>query len=491
MRSPRSRSRLERVGTLGCMNRRRRRTKILATMGPSTEDQGVLEAMMEAGVDAVRINCSFGDAESWIAQARAARAAAGRLGRPIAVLMDLQGPKIRLGAGVARRLVDTGHEVYFGASPCSEDTIEVIWPEFMDALVPGVSEIAIGDGMPRFNVLEITGTGRRRRARCVCTKPGEIIARRGVSVTHASAQAPALTKKDLEDLELACELEADLIALSFVRTAEDVRALRTELTRLGCSARVMAKIEKVEACDHIAEIAEEADALMVARGDLGVEAGVAAVPLLQKRIIREGCLRGKLVVTATQMLDSMTQRPEPTRAEATDVANAIIDGSSAVMLSGETAAGLHPVAAVAAMAEIAQAAESAEVLGVFPELDRDDAAAVMKAACLLGADIGTSAYVVPTQSGGSVRALAKFRPRAPIVALCHEEQVARQLALEWGVIPRFFPSAPPLKMVPLALASAIELLALPDGSPVVVTCGPVEAKPGATNLIVVRHIGAD
>lgn len=471
------------------MNERRRRTKILATLGPATDSREVLEQMMAAGVDAVRINCSFGDPDDWIRQANAARAAAGRLGRPIAVLLDLQGPKIRLAPQVEPRTVAIGEQVIFTdeANAGARGDVIVQWPDFIGALTPGVSEIAVGDGLPRFQVEEVD----QGRARCVCVKAGEIVPRRGVAVTHAQTTTPALTPKDLADLDLACRIEADFVALSFVRSAEDVRALRAELAVRGCEARVMAKIEKVEACGHLAEIAEEADALMVARGDLGVEAGVAEVPLLQKQVIREGAVKGKLVVTATQMLDSMIERPEPTRAEATDVANAIIDGSSAVMLSGETAYGSHPVAAVAAMADIARATEGADIFRTPAGGRQDDAEAVMKAAYLLGADIDAGAYVVPTETGGSARAIAKFRPRAPIVALCHSEPVARQLALEWGVMPRFFPAGPILKRIPLAIAHAIELAHLPEGCPVVVTCGPVEAKPGTTNLIVVRHVGSD
>lgn len=472
------------------MNRRRRRTKIIATLGPATDSREVLESMMEAGLDAVRINCSFGEHSDWLRQARAARTAAGRLGRPIAVLMDLQGPKIRLAGNLAQQEVSVGEHRTFtqlGHTAAREDAVAVVWDDFLAALTPGRSEIAIGDGLPRFTVESVTPD----RAECVCVKAGTIAPRRGLAVTHAARRAPALTAKDLEDLDLACELEADFVALSFVRSAEDVRQLRTELDARGCAARVMAKIEKAEACDDLEGIADEADALMVARGDLGVEAGVAEVPLLQKRVIREGALRGKLVVTATQMLDSMTERPEPTRAEATNVANAVIDGTGALMLSAETASGAHPVEAVEAMAEIARAAEGAEVFRTPASLRQRDAAAVMKAAYLLGADIDAGAYVIPTETGGSARAIAKFRPRAPIIALCHSEQVARQLALEWGVIPRFFPAGPMLKRIPLAIASALELVHLPEGMPVVVTCGPAEAKPGTTNLIVVRHVGAD
>ena len=299
--------------------------------------------------------------------------------------------------------------------------------------------------------------------RAACAAAGSVRAR-------AVSSRAALTDKDLADLDVAAEIGADFVALSFVRSAADVAALRTELQQRGSRARIIAKIEKLEAVENLAEIVAASDGVMVARGDLGVEAGVEDVPLLQKRIIRRATAGGKLVVTATQMLESMLSAAEPTRAEASDVANAVLDGTSALMLSGETAIGSHPIQAVQAMAAIAQRAQEAQSYALdIPTVEQDNAEAVLRSAAHLAQQIDAAALVIPTTTGGSARAAAKCRTPRPILALARDEVVARQLALEWGVVPA----------------------TLEPGAHVVVTYGQSGRVTGGPDPIVQRQVGAE
>jgi pyruvate kinase len=461
-----------------------RRTKILATLGPATDAPGVLDDLLAAGVDCVRLNCSHGTADELRGRAGDARAAAARAGRSLGVLLDLQGPKLRLGADTASRVIGAGEELTIGCTGAGAD-LSVDFTEFLE-LVTERSEVVIGDGLPRFTVIGIEGAIVRLRA----ARGGALGPRKGVNVTYAHPRLPAITAKDIADLELAAELEADFVALSFVRGAADVEDLRDRLVAHGSRARTIAKIEKIEAYAHLDEILAVASGIMVARGDYGVEAGVAAVPLMQKDTIYRATQLGKTVITATQMLESMIHAPEPTRAEATDVANAVIDGTSAVMLSAETGVGEYPVEAVLAMSEIAHAAEWApEILGRARGGLGSPAEKVLHAAEQLGCDLGVAAIVIPTATGGGVRAVTKYRPDRPVVALCHDPVVANQLTLEWGVV-----------VIPLAIAESVEELVenslaaardgagIASGEQVVITAGIRTGTPGATSLIMVREI---
>jgi pyruvate kinase len=293
------------------------------------------------------------------------------------------------------------------------------------------------------------------------------------------------------DLALAADVGADFVALSFVRSAADLEDLRVRLRGLSCPARTVAKIEKIEAYEQLDEILEAADGVMVARGDYGVEAGVARVPLMQKDTIHRATQVGKVVITATQMLESMIHAPEPTRAEATDVANAVIDGTSAGMLSAETGIGEHPVDAVRAMAEIAQAAEETPVIhgrarGVHPQTP---AAAVLYAAVQLAAELDAAALVIPTETGGAPRACAKYRTDRPIIALSHDPVVTNQLMLEWGVYPMTMTLSQSVdQLVEASLVAARDFGGIPSGARVVLTSGRQTGIPGATSLIMVREI---
>ncbi len=463
-----------------------RRTKIVATLGPATDGPGQLDALIAAGTDCARLNCSHGTGDDLRRRAGEVRAAARRAGRPVGLLFDLQGPKLRLAGATRARTVHAGETVVFTSAPEPvDDRVIVNFPDF-PRLVTDRSELVIGDGVPRFSV-DSTGPGEVV-ARAVST--GELAPRKGINVTYARPELPAITDKDLEDLALAAELGADFVALSFVRSAADIEQLRARLGELGWHGRTIAKIEKVEGYEHLDEIIAIADGVMVARGDFGVEAGVARVPLMQKDTIFRATQAGKLVITATQMLESMIHAPEPTRAEATDVANAVIDGSSAVMLSAETSVGDYPVEAVRWMSQLAEAAEEAPVIhGRAKTWPDTAAAAVMHAAVELAEEVDAVALIVPTSLGGSPRACAKYRRRRAIIALADNEDVANQLSLEWGVFPHKIVGTGSVdELIDSALVTAKEFAGLPSGARVVITAGRQTGAPGATNVITVREI---
>ena len=464
-----------------------RRTKIVATLGPSTDDPAVLDRLVAAGMDCARVNCSHGSAEELLARADAVRGAAALSGRSLGLLFDLQGPKLRLSAETAPRVVETGDVLTFTGGEVVEGDgrVAVDFPGFT-RLCTEHSEIVIGDGVPR---LAVAGVGAAE-VRASVVYPGALAPRKGVNVTYARPELPAITEKDLADLEVAAQARADFVALSFVRSAADIELLRASMRDVGCRARVIAKIEKVEAYEDLDDIIAVSDGVMVARGDYGVEAGVARVPLMQKDTIARATQQGKLVITATQMLESMIQAAEPTRAEVADVANAVIDGTSAVMLSAETSVGRYPVEAVRTMAEIAVAAEEApEIHGRAHGIVHDTpAAAIMHAAVELAEEVDAAAIVVPTSTGGAPRACAKYRPRRPLIALVHQEGVAEQLALEWGVY------ATPMEhsdsvddLIDAALVGARDFAALAPGARVVITAGRA-GMAGGTNLIMVREL---
>ncbi len=463
-----------------------RRTKVVATLGPSTDGPGVLEELVAAGLDVARINCSHGEPEDIRARAGRVREVALSAGRPVALLLDLQGPKLRLDASTPTRELVVGERLTLsGHGPAD---LQVGFPGFC-ALVTQRSELVVGDGVPRLRVLEVS----EDLVSAEVVVPGPVAPRRGINVTHARPDLPALTEKDLADLALSVELDADFVALSFVRSRADVELLRSALGIRGSRARTVAKIEKVEAFEELDGILEVADAVMVARGDLGIEVGAAAVPLLQKAIIARANQAGRLVITATQMLESMLTSPEPTRAEATDVVNAVIDGTSAVMLSGETSIGAHPLSAVRLMAELATAGEQApEIHGRARDHGVDATGpAVLVAAVQLAERLQAAAIVVPTQSGAAARECAKYRPRQQIIALAHDPRVVRHLALEWGVLPLQFDASTTVdEMIDRALATVRDEAGLPVGALVVLTAGRRTGTPGATNLLMVREIPA-
>jgi len=460
-----------------------RRTKIVATIGPATSTFESIAALMEAGMDAARLNMSHGVREDHAERARLVREAETAAGRPIALIADLQGPKLRVGELSAPVRLERGSEVVIAGEDAAKEGDLPISPNVLGSVLQPGHDVLIDDGLVRLRVRKV----ERGRAMCEVVTGGEVSSHKGVNLPGVSLPIPSLTGKDIADLDFALELGVDFVALSFVRSASDVRALRTLVEAKGSEAHVIAKIEKAEAITVLDEILAEAHVVMVARGDLGVEIGAAEVPLLQKRIIARSLERGKPVITATQMLESMIHQPEPTRAEASDVANAILDGTSAVMLSGETAVGEYPIESVSVMDRIARAVEPS--LGYRHEIPSAEdeptiGQAMSNAACDVAEALSAKAILVPTFTGRTASAVARLRPRRPIVAITHQLDSLRHMALEWGVTPLEIPETDDVEdLWRRALSAARECGLVSEGDRVVITAGTAVNIPGSTNVI--------
>jgi pyruvate kinase len=473
----------ESVATLAAVSPDPRRTKIVATIGPASSSHEVVTELAKAGVDAFRLNFSHGTHEQHANAAQTVRAVQSELQKALALIADLQGPKLRIGALDAPRVLVKGDEVVVVGEQAARDGELPLAPDVIgEVLMPG-HDVLIDDGLVRLAVEEVSDG----RARCRVVVGGEVKTHKGVNLPGVPVPIPSLTKKDLEDLSFALGLGVDYVALSFVRAAADVRDLQAIIRQHGSPARVIAKIEKAEAVDVLDDVLAEADAVMVARGDLGVEMGAATVPLLQKRIILRCLEVGKPVITATQMLESMIEHAEPTRAEASDVANAILDGTSAVMLSAETATGLYPVHAVETMDQIARAVEpSMDYRHQMPEADDGPTVgrAMSNAACDLAEALRARAILVPTFTGRTASAVSRLRPRRPIVGLSHHRTALQQMALEWGVTPVLMPETENVEdLWSRSLEAARKSGAVDPGDRVVLTAGTAVNLPGSTNVI--------
>jgi pyruvate kinase len=415
-----------------------RRTKIVATIGPSSQDSTTLERLIVAGVNVVRLNFYHGTHEGHGAVIERVREISARLDRPIAILQDLSGPKIRIGDLVGGEPVTLrdGATVTITTDesvPGSDSLLSTTYPALPRDVRPG-DRILLDDGNLALKVVAVTG----ERVQCTVVNGGVLKPRKGMNLPGVALSTPALTEKDRADLAFGVEHGVDYVALSFVRRSQDVRETKALVAQLGGKAAVIAKIEKPEAIADLTGIIAEADGVMVARGDLGVELSTEEVPTLQKRIIAATNGAGKVVITATQMLESMVTSPRPTRAEASDVANAIVDGTDAVMLSAETAAGRFPVEAVETMARIAVYTE--EHLAIEPPdkiVGRGSAAALALArvARAVAEELGCRLIVAFTVSGMTAELASTFQPRTPIVALTPRPETLRRLALWWGVAP--------------------------------------------------------
>jgi pyruvate kinase len=467
------------------------RTKIVATLGPASSDRKVLAAMVDAGLDVVRLNFSHGERADHLARFALAREVAAERGRNVAILMDLQGPKIRVGVvpGDGIRL-EPGADcvLVVGTEHASPPAIPIVYPRLAADVKEG-DQILLDDGAIALRVVGVEGD----RVRCEVVRGGVVRSRKGVNLPGVAVSAPSLTDKDRADLATAVEAGADYVALSFVRRPDDVADAKQAIADLGSDVPVVAKLERPEALDHLDEILDVADAVMVARGDLGVELAVEKVPPLQKEIIARANSLGVPVITATQMLESMVSNPRPTRAEASDVANAIFDGTDAVMLSQETAVGSYPVESVATMGRIAREAESIPHLAHPPPPPSgalDVAVTVCKAAVQVATDLGARAIVAFSESGATARFVSRFRPRVPILGLTPDESTRRRMALYWGV-----EAASPLdRGVDLGAMIAqgdericAEGMASP-GDLVVVVAGTPGGR-GATNRVLVHRVG--
>src|SRR5262245_52156288 len=434
-------------------------------------------------MDGVRLNFSHGTHADHEVSARRARAVQDEVGRPGDLIADLQGRKIRIGDLEAPVELDVGETVVVaGEERCGKDDLPVA-PDVLAAVLEAGDEVLIDDGHVRLRVERIEDA----RALCEVLTGGVVEPHKGVNVPGVPLPVPSLTEKDLSDLDFALALGVDYVALSFVRTHTDVTALKSRIEAAGSPAWVIAKIELKEAIDQLESILDVSDAVMIARGDLGVEIGAAEVPLLQKQIILGALDRGKPAITATQMLETMIHRPEPTRAEASDVANAILDGTSALMLSAETAVGEYPVEAVATMTRIARAVEPS--LGYRHQLpsaleEPTVGRAMSNAACDLAEALGAKAILVPTFTGRTASAVARLRPRRPVVALTRIEASLQHMAIEWGMTPLRLDEVTDVEELwARSIAAARDAGVVEPGDRVVLTAGTAVNIPGSTNVI--------
>ncbi|MBM4121306.1 MAG: pyruvate kinase [Nitrospira sp.] len=471
-----------------------RKAKIVCTIGPASDQPDILDRLIEGGMDVARLNFSHGTHE-WHGRAvKAIREAAGRRRAAVAIIQDLQGPRIRVG-GLAEGGVNLvpGRTVRLVAShaqaaPAAPD-IPVTYANLTLDVRPG-ARILIDDGLIELVAVAVAGGA----VECQVVTGGRVTSHKGLNLPGTSISEPTLTDKDRADLRFGLAQGVDYVALSFVKGPEDVAEAKQLIAEYGGDAPVIAKIERPEAIDHLEALLDEVDGVMIARGDLGVEMGPEAVPLLQKRIIREANRRRRLVITATQMLESMTHQPKPTRAEASDVANAVFDGTDAVMLSAETAIGSYPVEAVCVMDRIIRAADEGTE-PMFARQSRDNLSVVSfpEAICTSASSaalaVGASAIVAFSELGTTARLLSKQRPTAPIIAFTPFEPVRQRMALYWGVMPhtmlqidqtdeRVREAERRLKAEGLATT----------GQRIVILSGTQISQPGGTNLMKLHEV---
>ncbi|MFQ5810030.1 MAG: pyruvate kinase [Armatimonadota bacterium] len=468
------------------------RTKIVCTLGPASSDCGTVRELIAAGMDVARLNFSHGAHDTHRALLDTVRECAVKLGEHVALLQDLQGPRIRVGtlSHEPMQLVE-GQSVIVGADDGAPTADRI--PTTYEALPSDVApadRILMDDGIIELRVCSSTAT----EAACEVVVGGELYSHKGINLPGVNVTAPSFTDKDRADLEFGIAHDVDYVALSFVRSAADVEAVQAFLGERGVDTPVVAKLEKPEAVDCLDAIAAVADAIMVARGDLAVEASPEMVPIFQKRIINT-CREARVpVITATQMLESMRENPRPTRAEASDVANAIFDGSDAIMLSGETAVGKYPVASVGMMRKIAQSAEEAD-LASAPLVRHDPgklsvADATARAACEAARDLGARAIIACTHSGFTAQLVSKCRPVMPIIAATPFDHTARRAALYWGVLPLTVPPYESVEgMMQRLDAEIVKTGLVGPGDPVVVIAGTPIGRTGTTNMMRLWRVG--
>jgi pyruvate kinase len=465
-----------------------RRTKIVATIGPASREPDTLARMIEAGMDVARLNFSHGNREIHAENAQRIRTAAGMVGRQVAILQDLPGPKVRIGALTAD-VVDLkpGEKLVLACGsdePGNEQRMSVSW-----AGLPGAVDrddvIYLADGAIRLRVQQV----RDGEVDTAVEVGGAVASRQGLNIPGSTRGLPAVPEEDLDMLKFGESIGVDLVALSFVRTAEDVTAVRRH-TRLP----LIAKIEKPQAVDAAEEIIRAADCVMVARGDLGIELPIAEVPMVQKHLLHVAGRLARPSITATQMLDSMVSSPRPTRAEVADVANAILDGTDAVMLSQETAIGNYPVEAVTMMASIAERTEHGLPYRDWNEERvrrdaRDPAYTVAYGACAAARDLHLAALVVPTLSGRSARLISAHRPQVPIYALSPGKETVRRCSLMWGVQAASMRRHEVTEaLIADAARRVVELGWVRSGARVGITAGLPSGRPGTTSLVQIQRV---
>ena len=471
-----------------------RKTKIVCTLGPSTDREGILREMIQAGLNVARFNFSHGTHAEHKARLDALKALREELDAPVAAMLDTKGPEVRLKDFAGGRVhLTAGQEFTLTTVQVEGDAhrCSITYGELPGDVKAG-DTILLDDGLVRLTVLETSGT----EIRCRVENDGDMKNHKGVNVPGVRLNMPYMSQQDRDDLLFGAEQGFDYVAASFVRSAADVRELRHVLDKAGSRMRIIAKIENQEGVSNLPEILDAADGIMVARGDMGVEIDFAEIPLIQKNMIARCVACGKPVITATQMLDSMMENPRPTRAEITDVANAIYDGTSAIMLSGETAAGRYPVESVKTMDAIARRTESdinhvkrmTQMAGGRNRLSV--AAATAHAACTTAQEIGADAILTVSQRGTTARLVSRFHPGTPIIACLLDQQVRRQMALYWGVEPIMMPYASSTdELVDFAVQAAAQAGVVHEGDLVVVTAGVPVGVAGTTNMIRIQQVG--
>ena len=471
-----------------------RKTKIVCTLGPSTDREGVLREMIQAGMNVARFNFSHGTHAEHKARLDALKALREELDAPVAAMLDTKGPEVRLKDFAGGRVhLTAGQEFTLTTVQVEGDAhrCSITYGELPGDVKAG-DTILLDDGLVRLTVLETSET----EIRCRVENDGNMKNHKGVNVPGVRLNMPYMSQQDRDDLLFGAEQGFDYVAASFVRSATDVRELRHVLDQAGSRMRIIAKIENQEGVSNLPEILDAADGIMVARGDMGVEIDFAEIPLIQKNMIARCVACGKPVITATQMLDSMMENPRPTRAEITDVANAIYDGTSAIMLSGETAAGRYPVESVKTMDAIARRTES-DINHVKRMAQMADgrnrlsvAAATAHAACTTAQEIGADAILTVSQRGTTARLVSRFHPGTPIIACLLDQQVRRQMALYWGVEPIMMPYASSTdELVDFAVQAAAQAGVVHEGDLVVVTAGVPVGVAGTTNMIRIQQVG--
>lgn len=468
-----------------------KKTKIVCTIGPATKKVEILKEIINMGMDVARINFSHGSHSEHKETIEMVRQASKELSKPIGIMLDTRGPEIRIGTFKNSPILLKQGDDFTLTSQDIEGTqegVSITYKELPKEISPG-SRILMDDGLISMIVERTDGTN----IYCKVEIGGELSNRKGVNIPNFKLNLPAITEKDLEDILFGIGMDVDFIAASFIRKSEDVIEIRKILEDNGAGhIKIISKIESQEGVDNLDMIGETSDGIMVARGDLGVEIPAEEVPLVQKRIICLCNRLGKPVITATQMLDSMIRNPRPTRAEANDVANAIFDGTDAVMLSGETAAGKYPVESVEMMAKIALRTEKeikqrewAVQMGKFSVTDT-----MSSATCSIAKELNTSAIITSTKSGYTARMVSRYKPEAFIIAVTPEERVVRNLTLTWGVVPlQVKPTESTDEMIEVAVEGALKTGVVKMGDQVVVTAGIPVNIAGTTNLLKVHVIG--
>ncbi|KAF1086404.1 Pyruvate kinase [Sporotomaculum syntrophicum] len=470
-----------------------RRTTIVCTIGPASETIEILEKLILSGMNVARMNFSHGTHEDHARRLAAVRQAAANVGKNIAVMLDTKGPEIRLGY-LEKDFVrlNTGDTVYLTTENIkgNEQILPVSYRGLPKDVKPG-DLVLISDGLIALRVNSIAG----ERIECTVENGGELTSQKGVNVPGVYVKLPAITERDEQDIIFGIEHDFDFVAASFVRRANDVLTIRKIIEDNGGHMDIIAKIENQEAVNNLDEIIEVSDAIMVARGDLGVEIPPEEVPLIQKTIIKKCRQAGKPVITATQMLESMILNPRPTRAEASDVANAIFDGTDAVMLSGETAAGKYPVEAVETMARIAIRAESSikydDLMKNYRRLHcKTVTDAISHATVATAQDLGAAAIITSTETGYTAQMVSKYRPQAPIIAVTTQRTVLRKMALVWGVEPLLVGCSEDTdSMIDAAVDASLAAGLIKAGDLIVITAGVPVGVHGTTNLLKVHTVG--